>query len=201
MVEIWKDIKGYEGYYQISNLGNVKSLRDFKNKKIICREKILKNHINKNGYVYIGLCKDKNHKTHRVHRLVAQTFIDNPDNLPQVNHIDGDKSNNCVDNLEWCTRSQNQIHAYKHNLSKITTKRMESFMKNRKDNSKKIFQYDLDGNFIQEFESMKKLADFLKIDSSVISRCCSNNKPYKNFIFKENPRCEIFIDRIDNNEI
>lgn len=115
MKEIWKDIKGYEGLYQVSNLGNIKSLEKecnasnqfgckFKVKK---KEKILKQHINKFGYKRVTLYKDLKSKNYQVHRLVAEAFITNIDNLSQINHKDENKTNNNVDNLEWCSCSYN----------------------------------------------------------------------------------------------
>lgn len=104
MEEIWKDIKGYEGLYQISNLGRVKSLR-------FNKEMIMKIHIPKNNwYPVIHLRKNGVSKTIKIHRIVAQTFILNPNNLPIVNHKDENKTNNCVDNLEWCSRKYNAIY-------------------------------------------------------------------------------------------
>lgn len=107
MVEIWKDIEGYEGKYQVSNYGRVKSLNYNK-------EKILKIGDNSKGYKIVTLCKDGKSKTYFVHRLVAFAFIPNPNNLPQVNHKDEDPSNNCVNNLEWCSAEYN-INYGKHN--------------------------------------------------------------------------------------
>lgn len=106
MMEIWKDIKGYEGLYQVSNLGRVKSLErivNFGNQQRIVKEKILSPRDNGNGYKTVCLQS----KYFYIHRLVAQTFIPNPDNKPQVDHIDTNKSNNCVDNLRWATHSEN----------------------------------------------------------------------------------------------
>lgn len=100
--EIWKDIEGYEGLYQVSNLGRFKSVfRYFK---------ILKCTKYKDGYVRVDLYKNGKVKRYLAHRLVAQTFIPNPQNKPQVNHIDENKENNCIENLEWCTRSENMNH-------------------------------------------------------------------------------------------
>ena len=110
MEEIWRDIKDYEGYYQVSNRGIVKSLERMKRnnggyQKI--PEKILKVYDNGKGYLRVQLCKDGKVKNCRINRLVAQAFLPNPNNLPEVNHIDQDKTNNCVENLEWCTTQYN----------------------------------------------------------------------------------------------
>lgn len=104
MIEVWKDIKDYEGLYQISNLGRVKSLKYRKSNK----ERILiLNGAAKHGYYMVGLCKNHKRKYVTVHRLVAEAFIPNPDNKPQINHKDENRRNNCVDNLEWVTAKEN----------------------------------------------------------------------------------------------
>lgn len=109
MKEIWKDVKGYEGLYQVSNLGHVRSLKYGK-------ERVLKEGTDRDGYLHVGLCLNCCQKTYKVHRLVADVFISNPNNLPQVNHIDGNKTNNNVENLEWCTQKQNIHHAHNTGL-------------------------------------------------------------------------------------
>lgn len=114
--EIWKDIDGYEGRYQVSNMGNVRSLY-YHNTKGIVRVKCLKPATDKKGYLRCALSKSNKLVTYKIHRLVATAFIPNPENLPQVNHINGDKSDNRIGNLEWCNNSQNQIHAYKNGLN------------------------------------------------------------------------------------
>lgn len=118
--EVWKDVSGYEGVYQCSNLGRVKLLDGIKLKTRKRKSKILKPTTNHKGYLTNTLFKyDENGRTNKmmkVHRIVAITFLDNPDNLEQINHIDGDKQNNRIDNLEWVTPKQNIRHAIKTGL-------------------------------------------------------------------------------------
>lgn len=103
-MEIWKDIKGYEGLYQVSNLGHIKNRHG----------RILKPEYSNKGYACVQLRKDNKCKKYRVHRLVAEGFISNPGNLPEVNHKDENKMNNSVENLEWCTHKQNMNHYMKN---------------------------------------------------------------------------------------
>jgi|LakMenE18May11ns_1017448.scaffolds.fasta_scaffold9733409_3 hypothetical protein len=121
MQEEWKDIIGYEGYYQISNLGKVKSLervvmveRSYGKVKLTWKEKILKGAILKGGYYTIHFCVYNKKKRMLFHRLIAIHFIDNPSNLTQVNHIDGNKLNNAIENLEWVSNRENSCHAKKN---------------------------------------------------------------------------------------
>lgn len=107
MKEVWKDIEGYEGSYQVSNLGRVKSLGRVDSIGHNKSSKILKAHPNGGKYLDVTLFNQNRREYFLVHRLVAQAFIPNPSDLPQVNHIDEDKTNNCVSNLEWCTAKYN----------------------------------------------------------------------------------------------
>ena len=113
--EEWRDIKGYEGIYQVSNLGRVKSLKGWNGKKYISREKILKvskQEISKTYCRYkVDLIKDGERKNLKVHRLVAEAFIPNPNNYKEVNHKDSNPLNNCVCNLEWCDHKYNIKHS------------------------------------------------------------------------------------------
>lgn len=114
--EIWRDIVGYEGVYQVSNLGKVKRLKGYK-----CRnDRIIRAKITKDGYYETTLTMAGKPKTIRTHRLVAFAFCENPYNKPEVNHKDGNKLNNSADNLEWVTSSENQKHAYKLGLQKVS---------------------------------------------------------------------------------
>ena len=117
--EIWKDIKEFEGRYQISNYGRVKTLKKFvnnnpKSKEIgyYTKEKILKPFYNPKGYQLVRLYKNNHNYTKKIHRLVAKAFIPNLENKPQINHIDGNKKNNNVNNLEWVTNQENQTHRW-----------------------------------------------------------------------------------------
>lgn len=123
-IEIWKDISGYEGKYQVSNIGRVKSLQRWSGTKYYNREQILKNHINKrNGYVYVYLTKNNKSKNVRLHRLVAKAFIPNPNDYDDINHKDCNRTNNNVDNLEWCTRSYNIKYSFKYGKAKSNFKK------------------------------------------------------------------------------
>ena len=103
MTEIWNDIPGYEGYYQVSNQGRVRNSRN---------QKMLKPQTKNGGYIQFTLSVRNRCHYHSAHRLVAQAFIPNPEGKPQINHKNGDKSDNQVENLEWCTSSENQRHRY-----------------------------------------------------------------------------------------
>ena len=168
--EIWKDVDGYEELYQVSNLGRVKSLY----KKIgfyYRNEKILSNCTQPNGYLAVNLGKNSIITRKSVHRLVAQAFIPNLENKPFINHKDGNKKNNCVDNLEWVTHSENVSHAYKIGLNNHKPP-----VKIGKDNhtSKSVLQFDSNMNFIKHWECIMSATKNLGIDNSSITKCCRN---------------------------
>ena len=120
MAEIWKDIKEYEGLYQVSNFGRVKSLEKWSDTrhgpKTRKRPEMIKSLSYNANYMRVNLNKDNKKTLHYVHRLVAIAFIDNPNNKPEVNHLDGNKTNNNLFNLEWVTTKENLLHAWENGL-------------------------------------------------------------------------------------
>ena len=161
--EIWKDVPGYEGYYQVSNFGRLKSFHGKKERITIGKQ----NSGNKNDYRCFQLSKNGKVKVIKAHRLIAETFIHNPEKKPEVNHISGLKYQNNVENLEWCTRKENSVHASKNGLSSTywLGKGGKGYFGN-----KKINQYDLNGNFIMSHESASLAGKYLGVHPSNISR-------------------------------
>lgn len=179
MKEIWKDIYfidngityDYRGLYQVSNLGRVKSF--WHNKEFILTQ--LKS---SRGYLKVCLCKNKKKRQFFTHRLVAFMFILNPENKPFVNHINGIKDDPTIDNLEWCTYKENNQHAFKTGLNKGRRSKYNPC-------SKKVLQYDLQGNFIREWDCTMDIQRELKIGNSLISACCKGlYKQTHNYIWK-----------------
>ncbi len=164
MNEEWKDIIGYEGLYQVSNLGRVKSLFRFSKRKnyvITIQEKLLKILNGPKGYNLIRLSRNGILKTYRLHRLIAQAFIPNPENKPEVNHINGNKKDNCVNNLEWVTSAENMQHAHKNNLA---SKRFGS-----NNNNTKLLEKDiLYIRAIANKKSVKELAILFNVNVQAI---------------------------------
>lgn len=164
--EEWKDIKDFENLYQVSNYGRVKSL--VKISKINGRVYptiIMTCHTNTKKYLEVELCKNGKPHRFRIHRLVAETFIPNPENKPQVNHEDTNKQNNRVDNLSWNTNSENQIHAFKNGLN-------HRGRYGDSPKAKSVQQFDLDGNFIREWDSIIRIKNEKGYSDSFISCCC-----------------------------
>lgn len=128
--EVWVDIENYNGVYQISNIGNVRSL--YYNRRLTTKYTLLKQRVNPDGYMCVGLTLNKKQKKQRVHRLVAMGFIDNPENKSEVNHKDGVKKNNTVGNLEWNTHRENMVHATINGLIDKEKQKKRSLLQVRK---------------------------------------------------------------------
>lgn len=166
---MWKDIANYEGLYKVNSIGEVYSIRT--NKFI--------NPTIRNNYLAVGLWKNGKVKMKSIHRLVAETFIPNPNNLPQVNHIDENKLNNRVENLEWCTAKYNLN--YGTHTKKVVEKLTNGPL------AKKVAQYDLDGNLIKVWDSIREIKRCLGYDNGTISKFCRNKVNWKHcygFIWK-----------------
>jgi len=162
--------KGYEGIFKISNTGK---LIRVKNSVNMPNNNILKGEVTKFGYrQYHMKVKGVSIKL-KAHRLVAEAFIPNPDNLPQVNHIDGDKLNNNVKNLEWCDQKHNNRHALATGLREIDMQQVRNMHKTMaRKQQRKVNQLDLDGSFIKQFDSMNEAAAYFEGSSSSIRRVC-----------------------------
>ena len=170
--EIWKTVVGWEGLYEVSNLGRVRSLD-----RIVKRgdylqnrhQKILAQTQNKFGYLLAKLSRNGRSRRYMIHRLVAEAFIPNPDNLPQVNHKDENKENNCVENLEWCTRLYNM--RYGHCIEKIRNSHI-----NNPKLSKSVAKCDLDGNILETYPSQAEAGRLNNLNGGKISLCCLGKK-------------------------
>lgn len=180
-MEEWRDIKGYEGLYKISSLGRVLSLqRTFytgvNNRVCTIHDTIMSPSKTKKGYLRITLYKNGVPKGFQIHRLVAEAFIPNPNNFPEVNHKNEIKDDNKLNNLEWCTSKYNTEYtkAYIHSLPKAVDKV-----------KRKVIQMNLAGEFIKEWESASEAARFLGVSQSSISLCCRGKRnKCKNYKWK-----------------
>lgn len=160
--EIWKPVVGYENYYEVSNTGKVRGfdkIVNFGNRKRLIKCHILKGCINFHGYHVVSLSKNGKKTKHTVHRLVAEAFIQNPNNLPCINHKDEVKTNNHVSNLEWCTQKYNMDY------SRVWKKSAES-------RSKPVIQLTLNGEFVNEYKSGWEAERQTGISQGNISSCC-----------------------------
>jgi len=182
MKEVWKDIKGYEGLYQVSNLGRVKSLsRDGVKNQFRDIENIMIP--NNTRYSRITLCNGIEKKQYSVHRLVAIAFISNPLNKKTVNHIDGNKNNNSLENLEWNTYSENLKHSFRI-LGRDPSKTQLGKKGILSHRSKRVVAYNLKGKLILAFECVRDVKK-KGFDRNAVSSCARGKvKEYKNLIWK-----------------
>ena len=182
MEEIWKDIEGYEGYYQVSNYGRVKSLNYHRTGK----ERIMKPKKDSKGYLQVLLCKEGKVKHYFVHRLVAVAFVDNPQNLPIINHIDENPKNNNANNLEWCTQKYNINYGTRNKKAseklrgrKLSEEHKEKIAEKMKNNPKKIkpiIGINKVSGLILEFPSLKEASRQTGINQGHICECCNGNR-------------------------
>lgn len=172
--EIWKPVKGFEDGYEVSNLGRIRSVDRYvpykKRYRKFVKGMVLSPILHSRGYLKVSLCKNESkRKQYFVHRIVATAFLDNPDTLPQVNHKDMDKTNNCVDNLEWCDNSWNNKHSFLYG----DRKRLPSGDKHPK--SKKVLLFDMDNNFVCGFGSIGEASRETGIPKKRISAVLNND--------------------------
>lgn len=167
--EEWRDVVGYEGLYQVSNLGRVKS---FHRGKV----HLLKYQLDSQGYVIVTLCRNGHQKRAKVHILIAQAFIPNPENKPFINHIDGNKANPHISNLEWVTQSENMLHAFRIGLKKSVAGSKNGKAKLTDDDIRYIRNYYKKGS---HYFGLKALARKFNVSLTTISRIVKG-KHYKN---------------------
>lgn len=177
--EVWKDVVGYEGLYQVSNFGNIKSLDRIVKKpngvSYLRKGKICTQSKSNLGYMTVGFTVNNKKVNKYVHRLVAEAFITNMNNYPQVNHIDCDKTNNRMYNLEWCTNSQNHIHASKNGLNKLHLHRVAySGEENGRSLLTKKQVLEIKQKYIPYKYSAKKLSKEYNVSESCITHILNN---------------------------
>ena len=198
MKEIWKDIKGYEGIYQVSSEGRVRSLDRIDNNNHPLKGVILKPYISNSGYLLVGLYKQQKRDRKLLHRLVAEAFIPNPDNKPEIDHINTIKTDNTVwlnedgsvnydkTNLRWTTRKENINNPLTKTKMQINARKPSKGKYGKKHHrSKPIIQYDKDGNFIREWECANDVERVLGISNKHIgSVCLGKRKSCGGYIWK-----------------
>ena len=186
--EIWRDVVGFEGLYQISNLGRIKSLprlTNFGNRKKHIKEMFLSVAKGKRGYLVVVLTKQGRHYTRPIHRMIAEAFIPNPENYPYIDHIDTNKHNNAIFNLRWCTAKGNSNNPLtKKLLSRKTKEQWDAGVFNDRNNIhyRKVGQYTKTGELVKVWDSIVLASETLKIDSSSISAVCKGTNPKRHTV-------------------
>lgn len=176
MSEVWKDIKGYEGLYQVSNKGRVKSLDRYSSgRRRFCKGQFLRENNSFVGYPLVHLSKYNVKKGCRVHRLVIETFVPAVEGKKLCNHIDGDKLNNHADNLEWCTHSENTTHAHAEGLIKYNN------------TSYYYSQHTIEGEYIRTFANNGEIREAGFVDGNV-RRAIRLGRSYLGYKFTRVPR-------------
>lgn len=171
--EIWREVKGYEGYYEVSNLGNVRALE-----RIVCNGRIspAKNVTKRKdnyGYYHVGLNKNAKETTRRIHRLVAQAFIPNPENKPFLDHINTIRTDNRVENLRWVTPKENNENILSRKKSEYTI-RMNAFRGRVNKGTRPVLEYDLNGNFIKEWTCVRYIVENTAVRDNSPLYACAN---------------------------
>ncbi len=187
----YKDIIGYEGLYVVYENGTIASLNRYitmKNryggKSIVLKKgTIIKHHINNRGYHIVNLHKDGVQKTYLVSRLVAKAFISNPDNLPEVDHIDENKDNNCVSNLRWCTRQFNNTRGVQSREGRENSSEFRM---------KKVGMYDKNNTLIKVYKGIRVAGRDMNLSNTNIAACCKSNSKLKGHV-KNNHTCGGYI--------
>lgn len=186
-MEEWKDVKGYEEIYQVSNTGKVRSLDRYVSGKLDSKHLVkgvyFKPQTSHKGYKTVILRKNGKPSTKQVHRLVAESFIPNPENLPQVNHKDTNKKNNFVENLEWITNYDNMQHAKANGcFGKFTDSQKKAVMKNIRKchemQAKGVIKLDDFGNVVGKYESIKQAGKENGVNDSKIVMCCKGKRKH-----------------------
>ena len=171
-METWKPVVGYEGLYEVSDLGNVRSI-NWANTGVV-KNLYLKPHTR--GYLQVELAFCEKKKMFLVHRLVAEAFVPNEKNLPQVNHKDEDKTNNRADNLEWCDRSYNAKYSMDLHPERAKIRNYDRTGKHKCRNNKKVNQFTLNGELIKTWSNSREIFTTTGMSDWSISECCRGNR-------------------------
>lgn len=188
MTEEWRSVCGFEGLYEVSSTGKIRSLDRYVNSRNNSREfkkgVTMKAQINHKGYMTVVLHKENKPYSKTVHRIVAEAFLENKNNLPQINHKDTNKTNNNASNLEWISNYDNMQHAIKHGCYKnaFTEKTKAAVLRNQKNAVQKlrkpVTQCDRYGNKIRDYKSITEAGTALGISSSHIGLCCKGKRAF-----------------------